>query len=256
MVYQGSKSKYTNEIVPILQRIIDENNIELYVEPFVGGANVIDKIKCKTKIGLDKNYSLIELHKQAQKDFNAIPEGSSSGWWYTAKDIYRRHKGMPSMEEEMEGWRIGAIQFLGSFNNGGFSRGYAKPEEGKREKYIEAYKNFKEQASKELYKDITFGWSSYENFHIVERALIYCDPPYYNTKPYGYAFETKFDYEAYWNWVRKMSKDNIVICSEQTFPDDFEIIWEKEANRTMNKENKFKAIERLGFWKESKFFDD
>ena len=63
MVYQGSKSKYVGDIVPILQRIIDKEKIECYLEPFVGGANVIDKIDCKRKIGLDKCYSLIKLHQ-------------------------------------------------------------------------------------------------------------------------------------------------------------------------------------------------
>jgi hypothetical protein len=29
------------------------------------------------------------------------------------------------MANEMELWSIGAIQFFGSFNNGGFSRGFA-----------------------------------------------------------------------------------------------------------------------------------
>ena len=44
MVYMGSKSKYAQYIVPILQKCIDDNNITLYIEPFVGGANIIDKI--------------------------------------------------------------------------------------------------------------------------------------------------------------------------------------------------------------------
>ena len=38
--------------------------------------------------------------------------------------------------------------------------------------------------------------------------------------------------------------------------DDFEIIWQKEVKRTMDKTNNFKAVERLGFWKGSKFFDN
>lgn len=42
--YMGSKSRIAKYIVPIIQKYIDENNIEKYVEPFVVGANVIDKI--------------------------------------------------------------------------------------------------------------------------------------------------------------------------------------------------------------------
>lgn len=51
----GSKSRIAKYIVPIIQQCIDDNNIEYYIEPFVGGANVIDKIICKNKSGSDKN---------------------------------------------------------------------------------------------------------------------------------------------------------------------------------------------------------
>ena len=62
----GSKSRIAKHIVPIIQRYIDENNIEKYVEPFVGGANVIDKVQCKEKYGFDKNKYLIALLKRVQ----------------------------------------------------------------------------------------------------------------------------------------------------------------------------------------------
>ena len=62
MVYMGSKTKYAKYIVPILQELIDKNNISTYIEPFVGGANIIDKIKCQEKFGYDKNLTLIALH--------------------------------------------------------------------------------------------------------------------------------------------------------------------------------------------------
>jgi DNA adenine methylase len=76
-------------------------------------------------------------------------------------------------------------------------------------------------------------------------AVIYCDPPYANTKQYGYANQEKMDYDHFWNWVRELSKDNYVFVSEQSAPDDFEIIWEQEVTRTTNKENNFKAVEKL-----------
>lgn len=252
MVYMGSKSKYANIIVPILQKIIDTQSIQCYCEPFVGGANIIDKIKCKRKIGLDKNYSLIKLHQKAQTNPEEIPSSGNSDWWYAAKDIYRKHFGASTMEEDMEGWRVGAIQILGSFNNGGFSRGYAKPDlNGGRDKYNEAYKNLINQAKEPGYKEIEFECCEYELLSWPEeiKTLFYCDPPYQGTKPYGYSFETKFNYDNYWEWVRRMSKNHIVICSEQTFPDDFEIIWEAQVKRTVNKMNDFKAVEKLGIWR-------
>ena len=36
MKYIGSKAKIANDIVPIIQRYIDEHNIKQYIEPFVG----------------------------------------------------------------------------------------------------------------------------------------------------------------------------------------------------------------------------
>ena len=41
MVYMGSKAKYAKYIVPIIQKAIDDNNVDTYIECFVGGANII-----------------------------------------------------------------------------------------------------------------------------------------------------------------------------------------------------------------------
>lgn len=37
MNYMGSKSKIAKHIVPIIQSYVDKNNIDTYIEPFVGG---------------------------------------------------------------------------------------------------------------------------------------------------------------------------------------------------------------------------
>ena len=61
MKYMGSKSRIAKHIVPILQKFIDDNNIHKYVEAFVGGANIIDKIICDERYGFDKIRYLIAL---------------------------------------------------------------------------------------------------------------------------------------------------------------------------------------------------
>lgn len=43
MVYQGSKDRIAKFIVPIIQNYINAYHIKNYYEPFVGGANVIDR---------------------------------------------------------------------------------------------------------------------------------------------------------------------------------------------------------------------
>lgn len=37
MKYMGSKTRIAKDIVPILQKCIDDNHIKNYLEPFVGG---------------------------------------------------------------------------------------------------------------------------------------------------------------------------------------------------------------------------
>lgn len=60
MKYIGSKNKLAKELAPIIQSYItDETNG--YLEPFVGGANMIDKIAHKNKIGCDIHKELIAL---------------------------------------------------------------------------------------------------------------------------------------------------------------------------------------------------
>lgn len=61
MKYVGSKNRISKYIAPILQKCIDNNQSQVYIEPFVGGANMIDKIKCDIKIGLDIHRELIAL---------------------------------------------------------------------------------------------------------------------------------------------------------------------------------------------------
>lgn len=66
MKYMGSKSRIAKQIVPIIQSGIERDGRDSYIEPFVGGANVIDKIKCKYRVGFDINEYLIALLQHVQ----------------------------------------------------------------------------------------------------------------------------------------------------------------------------------------------
>ena len=60
MWYMGSKNRLSKYLVPIIESYIDEKT-EGYMEPFVGGANIIDKVNCDNKIGYDIHKELIAL---------------------------------------------------------------------------------------------------------------------------------------------------------------------------------------------------
>ena len=64
MKYMGSKNRIAKEILPIM---LKERGQRTWVEPFVGGANMIDKVS-GNRIGADANKYLIAMWKGLQKD--------------------------------------------------------------------------------------------------------------------------------------------------------------------------------------------
>ena len=53
------------------------------------------------------------------------------------------------------------------------------------------------------------------------------------------------DYEEYYNWLRQVGRNNIVLCSEYNMPDDFKCIWQRELTCTLNKDSRSSRIEKL-----------
>ena len=229
--------------MPILQKVINDRGVSLYIEPFVGGANIIDKIKCERRIGYDRSDTLIALLCQARDDFSKVLADGNRELWDKGKG-YVKDGVMP---EDMTLAEIGAMEFFASFSSRGFPGGYANNTTS--HNYFQERRKNLEKQSPNL-KGILFYPGKYYELAHVSGAVIYCDPPYANTKQYGYASQEQMDYNRFWNWAREMSKDNYVFVSEQVAPDDFEIIWEMEAKRTNGKDNNFKAIERLFRYKD------
>ena len=56
MKYMGSKNRIAKFILPIMLKEANEKGISTWVEPFVGGANMIDKVPNNfQRIGIDYN---------------------------------------------------------------------------------------------------------------------------------------------------------------------------------------------------------
>lgn len=240
--YMGSKSRIAKYIVPIIQEYIDENNIKCYIEPFCGGANIIDKIKCNNKIASDNNKYLIALLQRVQSEEYLLEN--------VPKELYDKARVAFNIQDtsEFEDWEIGNIGFLASYNGRWFDGGYAKAGYEKtksglryRDYYQESKNNIMNQASS--LKDISFEVCDYKDYTTVEDCLIYCDPLYQGVKQFLNSIS--FDYDEFWGWCRFMSKKNVVIISELNAPDDFECIWEKEVSRSIKATDKGRAIEKL-----------
>lgn len=236
MKYVGSKAKFAKDLVPIIQKYIDDNNVELYIEPFVGGANIIDKIKCKKRIGSDNDSLVIDLLKGYSGDLK-LPELPSREHYYDVRDN-------PNKYDKV--YRS-AILLFASYNArvyGGCYGAFAKTKEGNIRNYFqEAKRNFEKQLP--FLKDIIFLNEDYRGLEIPKNSLLYCDPPY----AVGIGYKDEFNHDEFWEWVRERSKESIVLVSEYEAPSDFEVIWEQEVKTHMNNRNKVDRIEKLFIYK-------
>lgn len=241
MRYMGSKSRIAKHIVPIIQSYIDSNETDKYYEPFVGGANIIDKISSEHKCASDLNPYLIALLQHAQnggefyesvpkvlydKARNAVYSGDTSGF---------------------DDWQIGNIGFLSSYNGRWFDGGYAKPVYEKTKngtRYRDYYREGKDNLIKQapLLKGVVFKCLDYKDAH-PHGYVVYCDPPYINSKEYANA--TTFNYDEFWDKMREWSQDNIVLVSEQSAPDDWKAIWSQSVSRSIKTTDKSRATEKL-----------
>jgi DNA adenine methylase len=232
MKYVGSKARLSKELIPIIQKYIDDNNIKIYIEPFVGGANVIDKIKCEKRIGIDIDSLVIDLFQGYNKDLE-LPNLPTKEHYYDVRDN-------PNKYDKV--YRS-AILLFASYNArvyGGCYGAYAKTKNGTIRNYFqEAKRNFEKQLP--LLKDIVFINGDYRELKTPTKCVIYCDPPYQS----GIGYKQDFDHNEFWNWVREKSKNNIVLVSEYNAPKDFKVIWEQPIKTHMNNRNKLEKVERL-----------
>lgn len=83
--YVGSKNRLSKEIAPIIQSYIDNMGEQCngYFEPFVGGANMIDKIKCCHKYGSDAHKYLIALLRHVQNNIDDLPDTITEKDYFT-----------------------------------------------------------------------------------------------------------------------------------------------------------------------------
>lgn len=102
--------------------------------------------------------------------------------------------------------------------------------------------------------NISFTSTDYRNLTFTKGSLIYADPPYANKKQFVNA--TNFDYSEFWETVRKWSKDNYVLVSEENAPDDFITIWERSTLRSIKSTDKSRSTEKLFTYKNGLYKTD
>lgn len=235
MIYQGSKERLSKYILPFIQNCIDDNNMQTYVEPFVGGANIIDKVKCHYRIGFDRNHWVITLLKYMHEDpvLSLAPEDCSFELYAKVRESYNKKTHEFTDEEKA------MIGYFASYGGRFYDGGYARAKG--RNMYAERLACARKQAP--FLSDISFIEGSYQEtckaltvLHDNESCLIYCDPPYANTKQYGVTFNS----ESFYIWVEELSKKYFVLVSEYSMPSTFVRLWSKEC-KVMQKSDRQQA---------------
>jgi len=226
----GSKNRIAKEILPIM---LKERGDRTWVEPFVGGANVIDKVQ-GNRIGNDNQEYVIALYKALQNGY-VPPKEVTSDFFFEVENNKDKYP------KELVGY-LGTQLTFGCEWWGSFRRDNT----GKRNYGVEAYNNVIKQQPNLI--GIEFVCGDYRDLEIPTNSLIYCDPPYRGVRKY--VGNVKFDSDVFWEVCRNWSKQgHIVFVSEYEAPSDFECVWSKEISASANNSIKtgqgLKAVEKL-----------
>lgn len=229
MKYLGSKNRIAKHILSIMLEYRKQNMC--WVEPFVGGANMIDKVD-GWRIGSDLNEYVIALLNEMTKPNFKAPEISEEKY----NDIKLNQSKYPK-------WLVGYAGTQLSFGATWFGS-YRRDKKGKRNYCLEARNNVNKQAKNLLgakFKNFT-----YDELQIPNNSIIYCDPPY-DTKATKGKYKDDFNHTKFWQWCREKSNNgHIVFISEYSAPNDFKCVWEMKINQRMNNaSNTNGTIERL-----------
>ena len=224
----GSKNRIAKHLLPIMLKEAEKHGITKWVEPFVGGGGMIDKVPNSfERVGYDLNPHTVAALIGIRDYVNELPSVVSEEFYKSIKKTEPHY---------INSW----IRFECSFG-AKLDNGYAKNKEGRN--YAEKGKNLALKQSPKI-QNVKFICDSYENLDF-ENCLIYCDPPYKNTTGYKTG---DFDHEKFYDWCREQSKKNAVFVSEYEMPDDFECVWQGEIKTNFASNRKkatHNAVEKL-----------
>jgi DNA adenine methylase len=224
MHQHGSKKKIGKGIAQSMAKYVRKNDIDprFYCEPFCGTLGVFqfipeifDEINPDIEyLAGDINASLIKLWKSAQ-----------AGKWKPPTSMTKtRYNELYKARASAEKGFVGHQCAFGGIYFGHYTPKFCTKR---------ALKNAGDKvlAVAEDMENVEFSAGKYTRYSNLKGGVIYCDPPY---AKYNRYYDEKhnrliFDHEAFWNWVRKMSKYNTVFVSEYSAPQDFKNIHKKRT---------------------------
>ena len=228
MKFLGSKAKIAKELLSVM---LPYRKHRTWIEPFVGGGNMIDKVDGH-RIGYDDDFNVILALITIRDSVDVLPKDNTK---FTEDDYLSLRDNFDCPYRAFAGF---------AYSYGGkWLGGWRRDKEGKRDYVAEAYRSAKKQSEK--LQGVKLFCETYYEAHYPEpyNSLIYCDPPYQGTTRYS----KKFNHDHFWNWCREMARDGyLLFVSEYNAPEDFKCIWSKKVNNTLVRDTGSKqGIEKL-----------
>lgn len=231
MRYLGSKSRHAKHIVPIL---MDGHNPENpYIEPFVGGGNMIQHVPAPIRIGSDVDADAI-----------ALLDGLANGWNPPDTLTEEEYRIIRNAPEAFPPPLVGFAKFSCSFGGKGWG-GFARDKKGVDQTEHAQSRTLRKEAPR--LKGCRFSVKTYTEVEYPNSATVYMDPPYAATTGYK---SGNFDHAAFWDFCRIMSHHSRVFVSEYNAPADWMPIWQKPVPVSIdsNRMNGSPRIEKLFVW--------
>ena len=230
MRYMGSKAKYAKHIMPILMDGHDDS--KPYVEPFVGGGNMIASSPATVRWGNDVAVYAV-----------ALLEGLANGWNPPDELSEEAYKTIKANPHGHPGYLVGFAMYSCSYAGKAWG-GYARGNDAKGNP-----RNFAAEQARHLRKQshglkgIKWTTNNYLEMNIPHGSTVYCDPPYAGTTKY----KGGFDHDLFWEWCDGLvDKGCRVFVSEYTAPKHWVPVWEKEVTNSLTKDTGSKrGVEKL-----------
>jgi len=227
MKFMGSKRRLARYILPLI--LTERKTDQWWVEPFVGGGNIIDRF-VGNRIGADQDMYVINALIAIRDHVSDLPknkeEFSENEYKKLRENDTYIYKGYAGFAFSYGGKRLG---------------GWRRDREERRDYVGEAYRNAVKQSLG--LQGVMLINSDYQDLYIPPNSLIYCDPPYKDSTMY----KNTFNHIKFWQWCRdKHSEGHTVFISEYKAPEDFKCIWEKKIVCSLTQDTGSKvALERL-----------
>ena len=201
----------------------------MYVEPFVGGGNLIEKIE-GNRIGSDINPDCIQALCDIRDNVEQLPRTNAE---FTEED-YKKLR--VTHDYRFRSYAGFAFSWGGKWL-GGWARN------SKNSDYVAAAFHSAVKQSP-LLQGVTLLCCSYDELVVPDESFIYCDPPYKGTTAYSHYF----DNSKFFDWCVCMhDKGHTVLVSEYSAPDTrFRCVWEGSIVNELVKDGDKRVVrERL-----------